>query len=459
VVCFFGVISAILNLASLGLTAASIFQIVQGQDSLIHAEGLREMFVLAISWDTMALAAILLVPFTILFAALLVAIASFADSFKEAQIYIMPLFLVAVLPALVSALPGTDLSGIWLIVPIANLCLLMKALFLEQASVKQFLEVFLCSCAYAGGALSLAVRLFSQEEVLFPKEQSRIFSGRLFAWRRRKVDALQPKIGVSDALLAYALVFPLSYFLISLSIGDSTRLSLCLQQWAVLLGIPIALALLARFDLRQTFRLHAPRVWAILGMLLALVGTSCLLRKYMFFQNQWLPSPEGIEMGLFRALEAASGGSLFWLLFLLAVSPALCEEMFFRGMLLSGLRSRLSKWQSIIISAVLFGALHMFVYQFVPVTLLGLLLAWLALETGSLLPGMILHFLNNALVLVPLYATDYSTAGAAIGAAPETPEGWLKFFVDLQSGTLSWWWMLAAVGLLLCGCLIVRKSK
>jgi sodium transport system permease protein len=456
VVCFFGVLSAILNLASLGLTAASIFQIVQNQDYMVHSEELREMFVLSISWDTMAMTAVLLVPFTILFAALLVAIASFADSFKEAQIYIMPLFLLAVLPALVSALPGTELSGIWLVVPIANLCLLMKALFLEQATLEQFLGVFLCSCVYAGGALSLAVRLFSQEEVLFPKEQSLLFSGRLFVrpWR----GVLQPKLGVSDAMLAYAIVFPLSYFLSSLAIGDSPGLSLCIQQWAVLLGIPIALALFARLDLRRTFRLQAPRPLALAGMLLAMLATLCLIRKYVFFQNQWLPIPEAIEANFSQAMKDASGGSLAWLLFLAALSPAICEEMFFRGFLLSGLRSRLSKWQSIFISALLFGALHMIVYQFVPVILLGILLAWLAWETGSLVPGMVLHFLNNALALFWLHMTDYG-AIPATGAAEKPPEGWLKLLADLQTGNFSWELTLPAVGLLLLGCWLVRKSK
>jgi len=459
VVCFFGILSAILNLASLGLTAASIFRIVQAQESLIHSEGLREMFILSISWDTMALTAVLLVPFTILFAALLVAIASFADSFKEAQIYIMPLFLVAVLPALVSALPGTDLSGIWLIVPIANLCLLMKALFLEQASLKQFLEVFICSCAYAGGALSLAVRLFSQEEVLFPKEQSRIFSGRLFAWRRKRADTLQPKLGVSDALLGYAIVFPLSYFLSSLTISDSPRLSLSIQQWVVLLGVPLALAAFVRVDLRETFRLRAARPLALVGMLVALAGALCLIRQYVFFQNQWLPIPEIIEANFCHAMKEASGGSLLWLLFLAALSPAICEELFFRGFLLTGLRTRLSKWQSIIISALLFGALHMIIYQFVSVTLLGILLAWLAWETGSLLPGIMLHFLNNALALAWLYVTDYGETVKAAAPASEAPEGWLKVLVDLQTGHFSWELALPAVGLLFLGCWIVRKSK
>jgi hypothetical protein len=99
------------------------------------------------------------------------------------------------------------------------------------------------------------------------------------------------------------------------------------------------------------------------------------------------------------------------------------------------------------------------VYQFVPVILLGILLAWLAWETGSLVPGMVLHFLNNALALAWLHVTGYGESAPAPGAAEKPPEGWLKLLADLQTGNFSWELTLPAVGLLLLGCWLVRKSK
>lgn len=447
IVFFFGVISTVLNLVSLGLTATSVFQ-------SIRAQGIQEMFALSISWDTMAMTAVSLVPFTILFSALLVTIASFADSFKEAQTYIMPLFLIVVLPALVSALPGTELRGLWLVIPIANLCLLMKALFLQQASLNQIAMVFVSSCAYAGAALSLAVRLFSQEEVIFPREHSfAVLRGRLFSRRPQPPGALEPRIGVSDALMAYAIVFPLSYFIGALAPRTSPLLGLSIQQWGAILGVPLAIAWLARLDLRQTFLVRPARPLALLGMFLALLGGMGLIRLYAVFQEQWLPTPDLLGKDFSRLIADASHGSLLLLLFLGAFSPAICEEMFFRGFILSGLRSRLSKWQSLIISALLFGAMHMLIYQFVPTALLGLLLAWIAWETGSLLPGIVFHFLNNAVALTWLHFSNYG--GEARGSIGEEA---MKKIGGLLEGGQYWPVAFVATGIMILGCWVVRRS-
>jgi sodium transport system permease protein len=450
---FFGILSAALNLASLGFTAASIFQNIQAYAPM-------PIVALSVSWKTMAMIAALLVPFTILFAALLVAIASFADSFKEAQIYIMPLFFVVVLPALVSALPGTALNGFWLVVPIANLCLLMKELFLEQASAEQVALVFACSCVYAGAALSLAVRVFSHEEVLFPREHAfALFRNWLSARKRPLSGLLTPKLSVSDALLVYALVFPLAYYAGTLATGASPRMSLLAQQWGVLLGVPLLLTWRARIDLRQTFLLRLPRPLAMTGMLFALAGSLLLIRKYAVFQNQWLPAPGLVEESLAKVLKEAAGGSLAGLLFLGALSPAVCEEFLFRGFILSGLRSRLSKWQSLILSAALFGALHMIIYQFVPTALLGVLLAWMAWESGSLLPGVVFHFLNNAFALTFLHFTDYGrVASAMVSGEGEGGSAWLAALGRFHSGDFSWLVTLLAAGLLVLGCWLMRKG-
>ncbi len=441
VVFFFGVLSAVLNLASLGLTAASIFESMKSQK-------LDEMFTLSISWGTMGMIAVLLVPFTILFAAVLVTIASFADSFKEAQTYIMPLFMVVVLPALVSALPGTELTAFWQIVPIANLCLLMKELFLEQAGLTELFVVFGSSCAYAMGALSLAVRIFSQEEVLFPKEQAfAIFrSGRFFS--RPKEDArLLPQAGVSDALMAYAIVFPTSYFISALLGGAPAWVSIALQQWAVILGVPLFLAWFARLNLKETFLMRHTHLLAYAGMFAALAGGVCLVQVYAVFQNQWLPSP-AFEKNLADMMRKASGGSLPLLLLLAALSPAICEEMMFRGFVLNGLRTRLSKWQCLIVSAMLFSALHVFIYQLVHTFLLGILLGWIAWETRSLLPGIIFHFVNNAIALTALHYTDY-------GERKEGLDSISNFVQSSPSGTVGA--VVAAATVMVGGCWVVRR--
>jgi membrane protease YdiL (CAAX protease family) len=56
-----------------------------------------------------------------------------------------------------------------------------------------------------------------------------------------------------------------------------------------------------------------------------------------------------------------------------------------------------------LISSVLFASLHINLQAFVPILLMGLLLAWLYQRTGSLLPGTLAHGLNNAVVFSAFY--------------------------------------------------------
>jgi membrane protease YdiL (CAAX protease family) len=93
-------------------------------------------------------------------------------------------------------------------------------------------------------------------------------------------------------------------------------------------------------------------------------------------------------------------------LFALAIVPALCEELFFRGFLLRAFRSAMSPTVAIIFTAALFGLFHVLVRdalmleRFPPTALLGLVLGWLAVRTGSLWPGVVLHVVHNTTVLL-----------------------------------------------------------
>ena len=84
-----------------------------------------------------------------------------------------------------------------------------------------------------------------------------------------------------------------------------------------------------------------------------------------------------------------------------AVTPAICEELAFRGFMLSGLQSGLQRnfWTPIVISSVCFGVVHMIAHQVFNAMLLGFVLGLLAVRSRSLLPGVIFHFLFNAMQL------------------------------------------------------------
>jgi membrane protease YdiL (CAAX protease family) len=87
---------------------------------------------------------------------------------------------------------------------------------------------------------------------------------------------------------------------------------------------------------------------------------------------------------------------------LIAVAAPICEETCFRGLLFGGLRERLPRFAAALISALVFGGLHATTgLSAVPVLVaFGFILALLYEKTGSIVPGILLHMLNNSVALL-----------------------------------------------------------
>ncbi len=88
-----------------------------------------------------------------------------------------------------------------------------------------------------------------------------------------------------------------------------------------------------------------------------------------------------------------------------AAVPAVCEELAFRGFILSGCRNLGNTWRAIVVSAIFFGVTHGFLQQSINACLLGIVLGYLAVKSGSLLPGVVFHFLHNAMTVLSAKVT------------------------------------------------------
>lgn len=88
---------------------------------------------------------------------------------------------------------------------------------------------------------------------------------------------------------------------------------------------------------------------------------------------------------------------------LVSALPAVFEELIFRGAMLRGL-APLGKWPAVLISVTAFTLMHMSPSQTIHQFLMGIVYALVVWETGSVVAGMIMHFLNNALVITLEFA-------------------------------------------------------
>jgi uncharacterized protein len=87
---------------------------------------------------------------------------------------------------------------------------------------------------------------------------------------------------------------------------------------------------------------------------------------------------------------------------LIVFAASISEELCFRGMLFGGLRERLPLWSAGLISAAIFGGLHVFTGASAvpPLIAFGFILCLLYEKTGSIVPGIVLHALNNSVALL-----------------------------------------------------------
>ncbi len=102
----------------------------------------------------------------------------------------------------------------------------------------------------------------------------------------------------------------------------------------------------------------------------------------------------------------------FWVLLLnvvlTAVFPGICEEIFNRGIVLSGLRSMFSEWAVILLGGLVFGLFHQYIFQTFYTGAFGMVLVFITLKTKSTLPAMIIHFTNNFVAVIGEFASFYN---------------------------------------------------
>ena len=109
-------------------------------------------------------------------------------------------------------------------------------------------------------------------------------------------------------------------------------------------------------------------------------------------------------------LVEADGAKRMVVILSVAMLPAVFEELAFRGALQPLLiRATGNPWVGIVLASIIFSAIHFQFYGFLPRVLLGMLFGWLAYRTGSILPGMVAHFLNNAGAAMTLWITGSMT--------------------------------------------------
>lgn len=158
----------------------------------------------------------------------------------------------------------------------------------------------------------------------------------------------------------------------------------------------------------KDLRIMLPAPWSPGFCLPVFLGVANLANLAGALINRLTGSPATSEM-------LPSGGPELLMQFLaLCVMPAIAEELLFRGAF-QGLMRPCGSAAAIFAPALLFGVLHLDLAQGLTAFACGVFLGWLAERSGSILPGMLLHLVNNAMAFLTIYLRYYAPAEVSFG--------------------------------------------
>ncbi|GJM23752.1 MAG: sodium extrusion protein NatB [Phycisphaerae bacterium] len=398
VVATVAMMGAALNLISMGATLH-----FGGFTDMISASGDTEL-----PLEVLPVILVVLVPFAMLFSAIMVAVCSYARTFKEAQNYIMPVILAALIPGGVAAMPGTQLSGINAYVPVMNMVLLAREMLLGHFEWLTITKVMLSTCVYAGSAVMVASRVFSTEAAIFADSASlkASFSRQFMRPTNYPTSTL--------ALITTAILFPVWMFVqfsIQPGADESALHTFKMTAWLMpiaLVAIPVVLLSYFKVQIGSALGLSKASPRYIVAAILIGIGGWIPAHELFAFQHIISPVPKAILDSNDTLMSAFENQGLWLPLLLIAVIPAICEELFFRGFLLGGLRKTTKKWPAIIIVGCVFAIFHIILIKFVITAVLGILLGYLCWQSRSIIPSILAHMLHNGIAVTIAFVPGIS---------------------------------------------------
>ena len=388
----------------------------------------------------------LLILFAAFFSAVLLAITSFARSFKEAQAYLIPIILLSLGPGLLAMNPNLSLNGVRSIVPMVNVLLLGRDVISQQVQLLPAIFAVGSTLLYAIVAIRFAAQRFGADNILYANQGS---LGDLLA----RPKAAREFFATPAAMLTLLLLLPLNL----IAIGALGRLAIPLADDYALFVILMAAFTVVSFFLlpsvvgwhqrvkfRSAFAAAWPKfrfiipavllgicIWPLLAMLVdqwyeitgSLIGAEAAKAR----QETLLELTQG-QVEKFRQLPPIVVALAF------SIVPAFCEEWFFRGMVMQTWlksKSNASPWKAILFSAAMFGFFHVLsnsdisVDRLLPTTLMGVLLGYVCYRAESIWPSVILHSLHNAcLVFLGYYQPQLSQLSWFPSEGESVPTTW-----------------------------------
>ena len=196
-------------------------------------------------------------------------------------------------------------------------------------------------------------------------------------------------------------------------------------KWMQLLGyVLIIIVFFGKRYVELSFgRIERRMIWPVVGMSVLIAASQAFVLFTALFLLGVDPSDLGEDLERLQRLVSGTAGILNGCIF-----APIAEEIGFRGLILGGLlKTRCRPWIAILISALVFASFHGFGAHFVTAMLFGILVGWLYWRTGSIIPGIIIHMVNNSLTAIDLSGQPHAIL-------------WLILVISLLLFAYCLWW-------------------
>lgn len=332
---------------------------------------------------------LLLIPLVGMFSALCLGLSIFARSYKEGQHYLTPMVIVVMPLVMVAFLPNMHLTTRLCFVPVSNIVLLYKEMFLGSANFTQICLVFFSTALYALLALMWAIRLFSREEVIFRQVEGIKWD----FWRKNSTVMFT----TNQAFIFFALTTILFHFM-GPKLSDNILFGQALGMVLFLVVIPVVVTKAFQYDLQKTFAIAKGFPVAKIPVIL-LLSISGLIFSLTIKSVQDFILPIHNEQFMKFLQELLQELPLWIMIIVFAVLPGICEELFFRGLILSSFRKKMPPMTAVVWTALLFAVMHMDISRLSFTFVMGIFLGMVLLRTKNILVPIVIHILCNATTL------------------------------------------------------------
>ncbi|MDG1872989.1 MAG: ABC transporter permease subunit [Mariniblastus sp.] len=392
----FSMATSLLNLLSMGFTG--MFVVSRLGAGMPGGLPMGAPPLSCIGWLLLAL-----IPISALFSAVALAAAAFARSSKEGQYYLVPLMMISMPLMMIPMLPAAELDLGTSLIPVSGLMLMLRGLIEGQYAQCIKFAGPVCGVTLVCCWLSIrwVVRQFNSETVLF-RASERFGVG---VWLKFIMQERHELPSLGNAMLCFVVILVAKFF-IGFVVQTPDSFAMFTKQTVIILiatmAVPaVMMALVLTRNARKSLRLRSCTLPMASAAILAAIFLNPLFTWFAALVMQIYP-PTGdlvmMEQTVSNILTSAPG--LWAIILVFAAAPAVIEELAFRGFILSGLQSLRSKWQAILISAVLFGIAHGVIQQTLITTVVGFLLGIIAIQTRSIIPCMLFHLTHNSLAVL-----------------------------------------------------------